>query len=97
MNKVAITTAVLLTFSSAAVAETAAPTPPVRPQEFAQATPRSPSTLRAVGKAQDSSSLHPGDHYVRNANRCAGEKTRPVWGHNGALLGYSCYENPNGG
>lgn len=41
--------------------------------------------------------LQPGDRFVRNANQCADESARAVWSRNDRLLGYSCYENPNGG
>lgn len=35
-------------------------------------------------------------HIVRNANECAPDQADAVWGGHGNLLGYSCYNNPNG-
>jgi hypothetical protein len=32
----------------------------------------------------------------QSANDCAPDESRAVWGSQGALLGYSCYNNPNG-
>jgi hypothetical protein len=62
---------------------------------WAQSAPTSPPP--SLAPAQTSMSLQPGDRFVRNANECAGEDSRAAWGRNGALIGYSCYENPNGG
>jgi hypothetical protein len=33
--------------------------------------------------------------YVRNANSCAPDLARAVWGPKQVLLGYACYENSN--
>ncbi len=35
-------------------------------------------------------------HVVRNANLCAPDQAEAVWGYHQELLGYRCYENPNG-
>ncbi len=35
-------------------------------------------------------------HIVRNANECAPDQAKAVWGAGAVLLGYSCYDNPNG-
>ncbi len=35
-------------------------------------------------------------HIVRNANECAPDQAEAVWGAHANLLGYSCYDNPNG-
>ncbi|HEY1941764.1 MAG TPA: hypothetical protein VGH40_06535 [Roseiarcus sp.] len=48
---------------------------------------------RAAGATM---SLYPANHYVRNANNCGMETSRPVWGRHHVLLGYACYSNPNG-
>ncbi len=35
-------------------------------------------------------------HIVRNANQCAPDQAKAVWGPDSSLLGYACYNNPNG-
>jgi len=82
MKYCVLSTLALLSLSSAAWAHTA-PSAPLGPE--------------AAAPAQVAMSLQPGDRFVRNANQCAGESARAVWSRNNSLLGYSCYENPNGG
>jgi hypothetical protein len=64
---------------------------------MAQSWPYYPVSRQEIAWAdRASSSLHPADRYVRNANNCAPELPRAVWGRYGELLGYACYRNPNG-
>ncbi len=73
----------VMSVSSAALAQDAT-NPPINYQAIQRAT-------------AGSMSLYPADRYVRSANDCAPEMARAVWGHNGTLLGYACYSDPNGG
>lgn len=83
MKYTAISTIALLSLCSAA---------------WAQNAPSAAPRAETVAPIQVAMSLHPGDRFVRNANRCAGESARAVWSpHNNRLLGYTCYDNPNGG
>ena len=84
MNRMCIAAFVLMSVSSEASAQNAVNPPPLSHGEIERA-------------AAASMSLYPADQYVRNANDCAPETARAVWGPNGALLGYGCYSNPNGG
>ncbi len=47
--------------------------------------------------AIDSTDPRPSGHIVQNANECAPDQAEAVWGAHTNLLGYSCYNNPNGG
>lgn len=82
MKYAVLSTIALLSLGSAAWAQNAA-SAPLGPE--------------AVAPMQVAMSLQPGDRFVRNANECAGESARAVWSRHNRLLGYSCYENPNGG
>lgn len=82
MNRTCLAIVALLSLSSAALAYGGAT--PVSRQEIARA-------------AEATMSHDPASHYVRNANNCGVEMSRAVWGPNGALLGYACYSNSNGG
>jgi hypothetical protein len=73
----------LLSLSSAAWAETGTNPPPASRQAIAQAD--------ALGMSNN-----PATGYRRNANNCAPDLARAVWGPREALLGYACYDNPNG-
>ncbi len=84
MNRMCIAVFAVMSVSSAALAQSAVNPPQVSHGEIERA-------------AAMSMSLYPADHYVRNANNCGPEMARAVWGPNGALLGYACYSNPNGG
>jgi hypothetical protein len=81
MKYTAISAIALLSLCSAAWAHTA---------------PSASLRLEAAAPVQ-AMSLQPADRFVRNANLCAGEPARAVWSRDNSLLGYSCYENPNGG
>lgn len=51
----------------------------------------------AVAQADAATMSHDlATHYVRNANNCAPDRARPVWSARQTLLGYACYDNPNG-
>ena len=84
MKRMCIPAFALMSVSSAAFAESAGNPSPISHAEVDRA-------------AAATMSLYPADHYVRNANNCGPEVARAVWGSNGALLGYACYSNPNGG
>jgi hypothetical protein len=73
----------LLSLSSAAWAQSSVSPGSVSREDIARA-------------ASMSMSLYPASHYARNANNCAPEQSRAVWGRNQVLLGYACYTNPNG-
>lgn len=65
---------------------------------WAHNAPSAPLGAEAAAPAEFSMSLQPSDRFVRNANECAGESARAVWSRDDSrLLGYGCYENPNGG
>ncbi|HEY1944932.1 MAG TPA: hypothetical protein VGH40_22690 [Roseiarcus sp.] len=83
MKRMIIAGFALLSISSAAFAQTAPYSRSIAHQQIAQA-------------AASTMSLHPSDHYVRNANNCGMELSRAVWGPNGTLLGYGCYRDSNG-
>ena len=59
-------------------------------------TPNRVSRQAIARAAGATMSLYPASHYVRNANNCGMEMSRPVWGRNHVLLGYACYSNSNG-
>lgn len=49
-----------------------------------------------IAQAANATMSHdPATLYVRNANSCAGDQARAVWGSQQVLLGYACYDNPN--
>jgi hypothetical protein len=82
MKRTCVAIVALTSLSGAAMAQSAPPYPVSR-QEIARAAEVSPS-------------LNPANRYVRNANNCGPDLVRAVWGWHGELLGYACYNNPNG-
>lgn len=81
MKNIGIAAIALLSFSSAALAQQAS---------------SAPVSLAEVAAADTEASTQYADHYVYNANECGMELSRAVWGKNGAILGYACFNNPNG-
>jgi hypothetical protein len=74
----------LLSLSSAALAQSGANSFPPLPPNVAPY----PASLNE---------LHPGTTRLhQNANECAPDLPRAIWGPPGILLGYSCYDNSNG-
>ncbi len=81
MKWISISLFFLLSASSAALAQSPAP--------------HGPPAFRDIARYDnEKSTLYP-DRYVRNANNCAPELSRAIFGPNGAILGYACYRNPN--
>jgi hypothetical protein len=81
MNRISIAAIALLSVSSAA---------------WAQQANSAPASLDEIARADTEASTQYADRYVYNANECGMEMSRAVWGKNGAILGYACFNNPNG-
>jgi hypothetical protein len=81
MKQVYLAAIALLTVTSAALA---------------QDTASAQVSLDDVARADTEASTQYADRYVFNANACGMELSRAVWGKNAAILGYACFNNPNG-
>ncbi len=53
-------------------------------------------SLEDVARADTENSTQYADRYVYNSNECGMESSRAIWGKNGGILGYACFNNPNG-
>ncbi|MBV8662506.1 MAG: hypothetical protein JO107_05340, partial [Hyphomicrobiales bacterium] len=49
-----------------------------------------------LARADTESATQYADRYVYNANECGMESSRAIWSKNGRVLGYACFNNPNG-
>jgi hypothetical protein len=66
------------------------------PAAFAQGHTPDPVSRQAIARAAGARmSLYPASRYVRRANNCGMQMSRPVWGRHGVLLGYACYSDSN--
>ena len=53
-------------------------------------------SLDELARADTESATQYADRYVYNANECGMESSRAIWSKNGRVLGYACFNNPNG-
>ena len=81
MKRLPLTLLALLCLSSAAYAQSDA-----RLAAAASSDNRQYSAIASIEQATS-------DRNIGNANDCAPDRARPVWGANSALLGYSCYRS----
>ncbi len=81
MKNTGIAAIVLLSVSSGALAQQAS---------------SAPASLDELARADTEASTAYADRYVYNANECGMELSRAIWGKNGAILGYACFNDPNG-
>jgi len=82
MKQLHLTLLALLCLSSAAYAQGA----PSLAGAAASSDNRQYSAIAPIGQGIS-------DRIVQNANNCAPDRARAVWGANSTLLGYSCYRS----